>query len=128
MSPQCRGALPLPKPHPTGRPNSIVRPAILLLFGGTLAAQQPSCAPPRSRAADDERLVAAEMPRQRIPGLAVGIVHSGQVVARGYGLANVEHTVPVTDAPIFQSGSLGKMFTAAAIMLQVEDGKLRLDD
>jgi CubicO group peptidase (beta-lactamase class C family) len=36
--------------------------------------------------------------------------------------------VPVTDETIFQSGSLGKMFTATAVMLQVEDGKLRLTD
>lgn len=75
-----------------------------------------------------ERLVRAEQERQRVPGFAVGIVHKGKVSARGYGMANVEHMVPVTEQTIFQSGSLGKMFTAAAIMLQVEDGKLRLTD
>ena len=40
----------------------------------------------------------------------------------------VEHRVPVTAETIFQSGSLGKQFTAVAVMLQVEDGKLSLDD
>jgi N-acyl-D-amino-acid deacylase len=77
---------------------------------------------------DVERFIRAEMERQRIPGVAVGIVHKGTVTARGYGFANVEHMVPVTEQTIFQSGSLGKMFTSAAVMLQVEDGKLRLDD
>ena len=48
--------------------------------------------------------------------------------ARGYGYANLEHMVPVTDETIFQSGSLGKLFTATAVMLQVEDGKLALTD
>jgi len=75
-----------------------------------------------------DEFVREEMRRQRIPGLAVGIVHKGQVIARGYGYANLEHFVPVTDETIFQSGSLGKMFTAAAVMLQVEDGKLALTD
>ena len=73
--------------------------------------------------------VRAEMTRQRVPGVAAAVVHKRKIVAaRGYGFANVEHMVPVTDATIFQSGSLGKMFTAMAVMLQVEDGKLRLDD
>src|SRR5690242_14151123 len=79
-----------------------------------------------SSAVDD--FVQAEMQRQRIPGVAVGIVDKGKVTTRGYGFANVEHMVPVTDATIFQSGSLGKMFTATAVMLQVEDGKLSLSD
>jgi CubicO group peptidase (beta-lactamase class C family) len=68
------------------------------------------------------------MERQKIPGVAVGIVDKGRVTTRGYGFANVEHMVPVTDETIFQSGSLGKMFTATAVMLQVEDGKLALTD
>jgi CubicO group peptidase (beta-lactamase class C family) len=50
------------------------------------------------------------------------------VAAKGYGFANLEHEVPVTAHSIFQSGSIGKQFTAAAIMLLAEQGKLRLDD
>ncbi|HJU75532.1 MAG TPA: serine hydrolase [Gemmatimonadaceae bacterium] len=73
--------------------------------------------------------VQAEMRRQRIPGVAIGIVKNGAVLAaRGFGYANLEHMVPVTAETIFQSGSLGKMFTAVAVMLQVEDGKLALSD
>jgi CubicO group peptidase (beta-lactamase class C family) len=68
------------------------------------------------------------MTSQRIPGLGIGIVRGGTVIARGYGEANIEHHAPVTADTIFQSGSLGKMFTAAAVMLQVEDGKLSLSD
>ena len=75
-----------------------------------------------------DRVLRAEMERQKIPGVAVGIVDHGVVTARGYGFANVEHAVPVTDETIFQSGSLGKMFTATAIMLLVEDGKIALTD
>ncbi|HEY7236432.1 MAG TPA: serine hydrolase [Gemmatimonadaceae bacterium] len=79
-----------------------------------------------SNAIDD--FMHAEMERQRIPGVAVGIVDKGKVTTRGYGFANVELMAPVTDETIFQSGSLGKMFTATAVMLQVEDGKLSLGD
>lgn len=75
-----------------------------------------------------DRAVRAEMQRQTIPGVAIGIVDRGVVTTRGYGFANVEHHVPVTDETIFQSGSLGKMFTSTAVMLLVEDGKIALND
>ncbi len=76
-----------------------------------------------------DAIVRDEMTAQRIPGMAVALIRGGTVVsAKGYGLANVEHNAPVTDETIFQSGSVGKQFTATAVMLQVEDGKLALSD
>ena len=76
-----------------------------------------------------DTIVRDEMRSQRIPGMAVAVITRGEVIrAQGYGLANVEHNVPVTDRTIFQSGSLGKQFTATAVMLQVQDGKLSLSD
>lgn len=69
------------------------------------------------------------MARQKVPGIALGIVQHGKVVlAKGYGFANLEHQVPVRPETIFQSGSLGKQFTAMAVMLQVEAGRLALSD
>ncbi|MGB8142793.1 MAG: serine hydrolase domain-containing protein [Pseudolabrys sp.] len=76
-----------------------------------------------------DRFVSGEMSRQKIPGMAVAVVKNGEaVVAKGYGFANLEHQVPVTTHSIFQSGSVGKQFTAAAIVHLEERGKLRLDD
>ena len=76
-----------------------------------------------------DEFVRAEMARQKIPGVAIAVIKNGAVVKiDGYGYANVEHQVPVTPATIFQSGSLGKQFTAVAVMLQVEEGKLALGD
>ena len=76
-----------------------------------------------------DRFVSGEMSRQKIPGMAVAVVKNGEaVVAKGYGFANLEHQVPVTTHSIFQSGSVGKQFTAAAIVHLEEHGKLRLDD
>lgn len=69
------------------------------------------------------------MTDQRIPGVAVAVVRGGEVLkAQGYGLANVEHQIAVTDETMFQSGSLGKQFTAVAVMLLVQDGSVSLSD
>lgn len=76
-----------------------------------------------------DTFVHEEMQRQHVPGVAIAVVSHGAVVkAQGYGLANLEHQVPVSEATMFQSGSLGKQFTATAVMLQVEAGKLSLSD
>src|ERR1035437_4357150 len=73
--------------------------------------------------------VKAEMQRQHIPGLSLLVARGGQIVrAEGFGLANVELQVPVKPETVFQSGSVGKQFTATAIMMLVEEGKIGLDD
>lgn len=76
-----------------------------------------------------DAFVRAEQKRQGVVGLAVGVVQHGRVVlAKGYGSANLEHRVPVGPDTLFQSGSVGKMFTAMAVMAQVEAGKISLSD
>ena len=73
--------------------------------------------------------VREEMQRQHIPGLALLVTRSGKIVrAEGFGLANVELQVPVKPETVFQSGSVGKQFTATAVMMLVEEGKVGLDD
>jgi CubicO group peptidase (beta-lactamase class C family) len=76
-----------------------------------------------------EAVIREEMKLQKIPGLAFAVVDHGKVIlAQGYGYANVEHSVPVITDTVFQSGSVGKQFTSAAVMLFVEGGRLSLDD
>ena len=66
---------------------------------------------------------------QKVPGLAVAVLRDGQLVrAKGYGLANIELDVPVKPETIFQTGSVGKQFTATAVMMLVQEGKVGLDD
>jgi len=85
--------------------------------------------PATGLAAALERHLRLEMERSRIPGLGVAIVRDGEILhLGGYGLADVEHNVPVTSDSIFHSGSTGKMFTAAAVLLLVQQGRLDLDD
>lgn len=76
-----------------------------------------------------DAFVEQEMRAEKVPGVSVAVLRGGEIVlAKGYGVANVEHNIPVTPQTIFQSGSVGKMFTAAVVMRQVEQGKMSLDD
>jgi len=73
--------------------------------------------------------VTAEMKKEHIPGLALGVYRNGEIVkGQGYGFANVELEAPVKPQTIFQSGSVGKQFTATGIMMLAEEGKVGLDD
>jgi CubicO group peptidase (beta-lactamase class C family) len=76
-----------------------------------------------------ETYVKGEMDRQHIPGLALLVVRDGKIArAQGFGFANLEHRVVVKPETIFQSGSVGKQFTATAVMMLIEDGEIGLDD
>src|ERR1700689_4811482 len=102
----------------------LVATALALSF---LASTHPAHAAP----ATDEvaRTVRAEMEKQKIPGAALLVARKGVTIrAEGYGMANVELSVPVKPDTIFQSGSVGKQFTATAVMMLVEEGKVGLDD
>jgi CubicO group peptidase (beta-lactamase class C family) len=78
---------------------------------------------------DVAKYVRSEMDRQHIPGVALLVSRGGKIVqATGFGLANVELQVRVKPETIFQSGSMGKQFTATAVMMLVEEGKVGLDD
>jgi CubicO group peptidase (beta-lactamase class C family) len=63
------------------------------------------------------------------PGCAVGVAQNGEVVLQaGYGMADLERNVAITPGTIFESGSVAKQFTAAALMLLAQEGKISLDD
>lgn len=75
------------------------------------------------------RYVESELARQKIPGLSLAVLSGDRVLlSRGYGFANVELRVPASDSTVYQSGSMGKQFTAALIEMLVEQHRLRLDD
>jgi CubicO group peptidase (beta-lactamase class C family) len=75
------------------------------------------------------RYIESELARQRIPGLSVAVLRGDSVLlSRGYGFANVELRVPASDSTVYQSGSMGKQFTAALVEMLVGQGQLRLDD
>lgn len=80
-----------------------------------------------SDAIDD--FVKKQMQQRHIPGVSLAIIQQGKVIkSTGYGMANVELSVPATDHTVYQLASVTKTFTATAIMMLVEEGKLNLDD
>jgi CubicO group peptidase (beta-lactamase class C family) len=93
-----------------------------LLFGTQLLAADQASDPV-------SEFVRGEMQEQHIPGLTLLVSKSGKPLrAEGYGVSNLELNVPAKPESIFQSGSVGKQFTATAVMMLVEDGKVGLED
>ena len=63
------------------------------------------------------------------PGCALGVVQSGQLVyGRGYGMANLEHGIPINTTSVFRIGSVSKQFAAAVAALAAMEGYLDLED
>ena len=75
-----------------------------------------------------DRIIAELMREHRIPGAAVAVARLGRLVyARGFGMADRLHDVPVQPDSLFRIASLSKPITAAAVLKLVEDGQLELD-
>lgn len=111
-----------------------------LLVGLGIATLCLNAAHPPARAASQspvqpdlvsriDAAVEAARTAQHVPGISVGVLSRGKVVlAKGYGVAELENDVPATEHTVYRIGSVTKQFTAAAIMTLVEDGRLSLDD
>jgi CubicO group peptidase (beta-lactamase class C family) len=71
----------------------------------------------------------AEWAKPDSPGCAVAVVRGGKILyAKGYGMADLEHDIPITPQSVFYIGSVGKQFTAYAVVRLAGQGKLSLDD
>jgi CubicO group peptidase (beta-lactamase class C family) len=64
---------------------------------------------------------------RRIPGATFGLVRDGEVTVVASGIANLNTGLPVVRETLFQAGSIGKSYTATAVMQLVDDGSLSLD-
>src|SRR5690349_8246722 len=81
------------------------------------------------RADSVDTYVERQLKAQNVPGLSLAVVRGGKVEkAKGYGLADVELNAPATENTVYQWASVSKQFTATAIMLLAQDGKLKLED
>ena len=112
---------------------------LLLIQGGQALAQDAPSRPDQPQA---NKLVAAEelehfldgvmsaqLESYRIPGATVAVVKDGELFfAKGYGYADLEHREPVVaEETLFRVGSVGKVFTATAVMQLVEEDRLDLN-
>jgi CubicO group peptidase (beta-lactamase class C family) len=107
---------------------------------GCLFAALVALALPRTASAQytigarDDKAVRADsvflaFDRTDSPGCALGVYQDGAVrYARGYGLASLEHSVPLSPRSVLDVGSISKQFTAMAMLILEKDGKLSLDD
>ncbi len=106
----------------------------VLVAAVALPAAAEDAAAPRSTAlAEALRLldawVEARVAFQRIPGASVGVVADQELVfAKGYGLADVAAATPATPDTVYGICSISKLFTALAVMMERDAGRLRLDD
>ena len=94
------------------------------LHGGAAAAQNT-----RDPYASRVDALFADLNRKSSPGLAIAVVRDGKVILRrGYGLASIEHRVPITPATVFDIASLSKQFTGLAVAMLVSEGRIKLSD
>ena len=76
-----------------------------------------------------EQWIEAQRTYRSIPGLSIAVVHDQEIVwSRGFGVADLTTKAPVTPGTVFRIASITKTFTATAVMLLRDRGKLRLDD
>ncbi len=100
----------------------------------TLAALYLPPVPPRAAGTPDDRSreaavesVFSALQQRGSPGAAVGVYRQGALIfSRGYGLADLDHAVPVTPQTVFNLASVSKQFTAFSIALLAREGKLDL--
>lgn len=105
--------------------NDLFRVVLVLLFVlfSVAFAQSPQ------KPDEVDRYVKAFIEKRKIPGLSLAVVRDGKLVkAAGYGLANLELNVPARSETVYEIGSISKHFTAEAVLLLAQEGRLGLDD
>jgi serine beta-lactamase-like protein LACTB, mitochondrial len=101
---------------------------LMLLVSPGAWAQAPGADISRAKVDAIEGAISAEMARQGIPGLSIAIGQGGQVrFTNGYGLADLENSVPAKASTVYRLASVSKPMTAVAVLQLVERGTLDLD-
>ena len=107
---------------------SIVTATLAALIALTLSACAPAAPPPGGPTNEDVDAIFADLQGDR-PGAAVGVILDGEVVHRaGYGIADLDHGVPITPGTVFDIASISKQFGAMAALLLEAEGNLDLDE
>ncbi|HVS14132.1 MAG TPA: serine hydrolase domain-containing protein [Thermoanaerobaculia bacterium] len=109
------------------RRRPLVLSVVLLAAAATAQAGAPAPLAAEQVAAIDAVFV--ELDSVRSPGCALGVVRGGELaLARGYGMADLDHGIAITPRSVFRTGSVSKQLTAATVALVAADGDLSLDD
>jgi D-alanyl-D-alanine carboxypeptidase len=104
---------------------TILTAMIVCICCGMADAQAPTA----SELGDRVDAIAKKMLARPSAGVSVAVARDGRVVlARGYGIANLEHSVAVTPETVFHVASISKYILAAVVLQLADQGRLRLDD
>jgi CubicO group peptidase (beta-lactamase class C family) len=111
----------------------VIRAAILLILAiGSAVAQDAALADNNAvlRGLHEQvDKVFAKWDSTVSPGCALSVIKNGQIIyKRGYGMADLDHDIPINPETVFHVASISKQFTAAAILLLAQERKLSLDD
>ena len=105
------------------RPVGVV---VLAALASALTAAPPPLTAAQAGAID--AFVQQTMKARRIPGVAVAVLDGNSVVyKKAFGVSNLESATPLTTDSVFELASITKQFTAAAIMMLADEGKVELD-
>ncbi|HEY2171688.1 MAG TPA: serine hydrolase domain-containing protein [Candidatus Angelobacter sp.] len=104
--------------------------AALFLFALMPAMSQTNSLPASSQTIQQQvDKIFASLDKRDSPGCALAVLkHGTALYKRGYGMADLEHGIPISPNTVFQIGSASKQFTAMAVILLAEEGKLSLED
>jgi D-alanyl-D-alanine carboxypeptidase len=108
----------------------LLRDAVVAAVWVAAAGLQPSPAGAQAAAQTQavDAVVEKAMQTRQFPGVSIGVVKDGRVIlAKGYGLSDVEKSIKATAGTVYQLASVTKPFTAMATLMLVEQGKLSLD-
>jgi len=101
------------------------------MAGSAPLSEHPPVEHPEVRSAIDllEAWIEAQRVARELPGVSLGIVHDQALVwSGGFGWADVERREPATADTLYRIGSITKLFTATALLILRDAGKLHLDD
>ena len=101
----------------------------LAAFARQAAAPEAGKPPSAAELASKADKVFEKFNSTMTPGCALSVIRSGRIIyKRGYGMADLDHDVPIRPETVFHVASISKQFTDAAIVLLAQEGKLSLDD
>lgn len=101
----------------------------LCLASVTISAQTKLSDESKGKTEKVDAFVRERMTSRHIPGLSLAVLRDGKIVlAKGYGLANLELSVPATEKTNYLIASITKTFTAVAVMMLVEEAKISLNE
>jgi len=111
------------------KPKFFLFPIIFLLITFSFRSTAQTHKTSKIHKQEIDEYIKTEMTAEQIPALTYAVVLNGKIIDSGaYGLVNLELRVPANIHSLFNIGSIGKTFTASAIMLLQKDGKLSIND